>query len=48
MIENFFTRCAIQDTPLLRLKERIIREKPACVKRMKGKQQPRTSKKPSK
>lgn len=26
MIDNFFTRCAIQDAPLLRLKEKILNE----------------------
>ena len=26
MIDNFFTRCAIQDAPLLRLREKILNE----------------------
>lgn len=26
MIENFFTRCAIQDAPLRRLQEKVMKE----------------------
>lgn len=35
MIENFFTRCAIQDAPLRRLQEKVMKENLPSNERIK-------------